>query len=107
MTVLSTPARFDQVIQQMGYSRLQFRQLLEQEMLIGQLRAGISGTGFVTDQQVQNFARLEMQTRDFATLTVPAQHEAIEVSDEQINEFYEAMPTVFVPQSRSSSNTSS
>ena len=57
------PARFDQVIQQMGYSRLQFRQLLEQEMLIGQLRAGISGTGFVTDQQVQNFARLEMQTR--------------------------------------------
>ena len=59
-------------------------------MLIGQLRAGISGTGFVTDQQVENFARLEMQTRDFATLTVPAQHEAIEVSDNQINEFYEA-----------------
>ncbi len=83
-------ARFDQVIQQMGYSRLQFRQLLEQEMLIGQLRAGISGTGFVTDQQVENFARLEMQTRDFATLTLPAQQEAIEVGDEQIKEYYEA-----------------
>lgn len=82
-------ARFDQVIQQMGYSRLQFRQLLEQEMLIGQLRAGISGTGFVTDQQVENFARLEMQTRDFETLTIPAQHETIEVSDEQIEEYYE------------------
>ncbi|MCQ2046189.1 PpiC-type peptidyl-prolyl cis-trans isomerase [Stutzerimonas stutzeri] len=83
-------ARFDQVIQLMGYSRLQFRQLLEQEMLIGQLRAGISGTGFVTDQQVDNFARLEMQTRDFATLTLPAQQEAIEVGDEQIKEYYEA-----------------
>ncbi|MCQ4261487.1 peptidylprolyl isomerase [Stutzerimonas stutzeri] len=83
-------ARFDQVIQQMGYSRLQFRQLLEQEMLIGQLRAGISGTGFVTDQQVDNFARLEMQTRDFETLTIPAQYESIEVSDEQIEEYYEA-----------------
>lgn len=83
-------ARFDQVIQQMGYSRLQFRQLLEQEMLIGQLRAGISGTGFVTDQQVEDFARLEMQTRDFATLTVPAQQDAVEVSDEQIKEYYEA-----------------
>lgn len=83
-------ARFDQVIQQMGYSRLQFRQLLEQEMLIGQLRAGISGTGFVTDQQVDNFARLEMQTRDFATLTLPVQQEAIEVGDEQIKEYYEA-----------------
>ncbi len=83
-------ARFDQVIQQMGYSRLQFRQLLEQEMLIGQLRAGISGTGFVTDRQVDNFARLERQTRDFATLTLPAQQEAIEVGDEQIKEYYEA-----------------
>ncbi|MCW8158603.1 peptidylprolyl isomerase [Stutzerimonas stutzeri] len=84
-----SPARFDQVIQQMGYSRLQFRQLLEQEMLIGQLRAGISGTGFVTDQQVESFARLEMQTRDFATLTVPAQHETIDVSDEQIQKYYD------------------
>ncbi len=82
-------ARFDQVIQQMGYSRLQFRQLLEQEMLIGQLRAGISGTGFVTDQQVENFARLEMQTRDFAMLTVPAQHETIDVSDERIQKYYD------------------
>ncbi|OCX94527.1 MAG: peptidylprolyl isomerase [Pseudomonas sp. CO183] len=82
-------ARFDQVIQQMGYSRLQFRQLLEQEMLIGQLRAGISGTGFVTDQQVENFARLEMQTRDFALFTVPAQHETIDVSDEQIQKYYD------------------
>ena len=83
-------ARFDQVIQQMGYSRLQFRQLLEQEMLIGQLRAGISGTGFVTDQQVENFARLEMQTRDFSTFTVPAQDEKIDVSDEQIQTYYAA-----------------
>lgn len=83
-------ARFDQVLQQMGYSRVQFRQLLEQEMLIGQLRAGISGTGFVTDQQVENFARLEMQTRDFDTLTVPARSDAIEVSDEQVSEYYEA-----------------
>ncbi len=83
-------ARFDQVLQQMGYSRVQFRQLLEQEMLIGQLRAGISGTGFVTDQQVENFARLEMQTRDFDTLTVPARSDTIEVSDEQISEYYEA-----------------
>ena len=41
--------RFDQVIRQLGYSRLQFRQMLTQEMLIGQVRAGIAGSGFVTD----------------------------------------------------------
>ncbi len=33
--------RFDQVIRQLGYSRLQFRQMLGQEMLIGQVRAGL------------------------------------------------------------------
>ncbi len=82
-------ARFDQVIQQMGYSRIQFRQLLEQEMLIGQLRAGISGTGFVTDQQVEDFARLEMQTRDFDTLAVKASVDDVTVSDEEIQQHYE------------------
>lgn len=49
--------RFDQVIRQMNYSRMQFRQMLGQEMLIGQLRAGLAGTGFVTDNELQSFAR--------------------------------------------------
>lgn len=82
-------ARFDQVIQQMGYTRLQFRDLLKQEMLIGQLRAGISGSGFVTDEQIEAFARLEQQTRDFATITVPANASAVEVSDVEVREHYE------------------
>src|SRR5476649_2728729 len=42
-------AAFDQVILQLGYSRMQFRQMLTQEMLIGQVRAGLAGSGFVTD----------------------------------------------------------
>ncbi len=36
-TASSAPERFDQVIRQLGYSRLQFRQMLAQEMLIGQV----------------------------------------------------------------------
>lgn len=83
-------ARFDQVIQQMGYTRMQFRQLLEQEMLIGQLRAGISGSGFVTDQQIERFAQLERQTRDFASITVAADGSAVQVSDEEARQYYEA-----------------
>ncbi|QLF91781.1 SurA N-terminal domain-containing protein [Pseudomonas sp. ABC1] len=82
--------RFDQVIQQMGYNRLQFRQLLEQELLIGQLRAGISGTGFVTDRQVADFARLEQQTRDFASIIVKSNPDVVEVSDEEISAYYSA-----------------
>ncbi|CAD5110343.1 SurA N-terminal domain-containing protein [Zestomonas carbonaria] len=80
---------FDQVIRQMGYTRLQFRQMLEQEMLIGQLRAGISGSGFVTDEEVQAFARLERQTRDFASLTIEADKAKVEVSDDEAKGYYE------------------
>ena len=62
--------RFDQVIRQMGYSRLQFRQMIEQEMRTSQLRAGIAGSAFITEQEAQAFARLERQTRDFSMLTI-------------------------------------
>ena len=82
-------ARFDQFIQQLGYNRLQFRDLLRQEMLVGQLQAGIGASGFVTDEQIEHFARLEQQTRDFAFITVPADDTAIEVSEQQAREYYE------------------
>ncbi|MGF6329804.1 peptidyl-prolyl cis-trans isomerase D [Pseudomonas sp. BS3782 TE3695] len=81
--------RFDQVIRQLGYSRLQFRQMLAQEMLIGQLRAGLAGSGFVTDAQVLAFARLEKQTRDFATLNVKADPAAVKLTDEEVKAYYD------------------
>ena len=84
-----SPERFDQVIRQLGYSRLQFRQMLAQEMLIGQLRAGLAGSGFVTDAQVLAFARLEKQTRDFATLTLKADPSAVKLTDEEVKAYYD------------------
>ncbi|MBD9590244.1 SurA N-terminal domain-containing protein [Pseudomonas sp. PDM03] len=81
--------RFDQVIRQLGYSRMQFRQMLAQEMLIGQLRAGLAGSGFVTDAQVLAFARLEKQTRDFATLNVKADPAAVKLTDDEVKAYYD------------------
>ena len=81
--------RFDQVIRQLGFSRLQFRQMLTQEMLIGQLRAGLAGSAFVTDTQVDAFARLEKQTRDFATLTFKADIAAAKVTDDEVKAHYD------------------
>lgn len=80
--------RFDQVIRQMGFDRLRFRQMLREEMLIGQLRAGLAGSAFVTDAEIKAFARLDRQTRDFAYLTVVADRAAVSVSDEQVESFY-------------------
>ncbi|HLD67231.1 MAG TPA: SurA N-terminal domain-containing protein, partial [Pseudomonas sp.] len=88
--------RFDQVIRQMGYSRLQFRQMLEEEMLIGQVRAGLSGSSFVTDEEVLAFARLENQTRDFASLALKAEPAKVTLSDDEIKAYYEAHADQFM-----------
>ena len=84
-----SPERFDQVIRQLGYGRLQFRNMLGEEMLIGQLRAGLAGSGFVTDEQVNAFARLEKQTRDFASLNIKADPAAVKLSDAEIKAYYD------------------
>ncbi len=81
--------RFDQVIRQLGYSRMQFRQMLTQEMLIGQVRAGLAGSGFVTDAEVLAFARLEKQTRDFATVNIKANPAAVKLTDDEVKAYYD------------------
>ena len=81
--------RFDQVIRQLGYSRMQFRQMLTQEMLIGQVRAGLAGSGFVTDAEVLAFARLEKQTRDFATVNIKADPATVKLTDDEVKAYYD------------------
>ncbi|HEY1029537.1 MAG TPA: SurA N-terminal domain-containing protein [Pseudomonas sp.] len=89
-------ARFDQVIRQMGYSRLQFRQMLEEEMLIGQLRAGLGASSFVTEQDARAFANLERQTRDFATRTIKADPASVELSDSDVSAYYDEHASEFM-----------
>ena len=88
--------RFDQVIRQMGYTRLQFRQMIEQEMRTGQLRAGIAATAFVTEQEAQAFADLDRQTRDFATLTIKPALDKVTVTDEDAKTYYSENASEFL-----------
>lgn len=92
--------RFDQVIRQLGFSRMDFRQMLGQEMLMGQVRAGIAGSAFVTDQQVDAFARLEKQTRDFAILTLPVNTAAVKVGDDEVKAHYDEHAKEFMSPER-------
>ena len=88
--------RFDQVIRQLGFNRMQFRQMLKQEMLIGQMRAGLAASSFVTDAEVTEFARIERQTRDFATMTIKADDAAVTLSDDDVKAYYEAQKSQFM-----------
>ncbi|TFY90310.1 peptidylprolyl isomerase [Pseudomonas kairouanensis] len=92
--------RFDQVIRQLGYSRMQFRQMMTQEMLIGQVRAGIAGSGFVTDAEVLAFARLEKQTRDFATVNIKADAAAVKLTDDEVKAYYDQHAKEFMTPDR-------
>lgn len=83
------PNRFDQVITRLGYSRLQFRQMFDQEMQINQLRAGLAGSAFVTDAQVDSFVQLERQPRDFATIRVRADETAVSLRNADIKAYYD------------------
>ncbi|MDP3845114.1 MAG: SurA N-terminal domain-containing protein [Pseudomonas sp.] len=89
---------FDQRIRQQGFTRMQFRQELEKDILTSQLQAGVAGSGFVTDEEIQAFARLEKQTRDFATLALKADPKAVKLSDEQLQAYYNERNSQFMSQ---------
>ncbi|MDO8695746.1 MAG: SurA N-terminal domain-containing protein [Pseudomonas sp.] len=89
---------FDQRIRQQGFTRMQFRQALEKDILASQLQAGVAGSGFVTDEEIQAFARLEKQTRDFATLALKADPKAVKLSDEQLQAYYNEHNSQFMSQ---------
>src|SRR5690606_21733907 len=75
--------RFDQVLQQQGLNRLQFRERLRQDVLVSQLQAALAASSFVTDAELQAFVSLDKQTRDFASQTIEADLSAVELTDEE------------------------
>ena len=82
--------RFDIVIRNMGLaSRMAFRDLVRQELLIAQLRNAYEATAFATPAERERLARLENQTRDFAVIEIPAQNEAVDISDDDVQRHYD------------------
>lgn len=90
--------RFDIVIRNMGMpSRMAFRDLVRQQLLITQYRNGYEATAFATPAERQQLADLENQTRDFSVIEVPVgDASAVSVSDEEIAEYYAANAQQFM-----------
>ena len=88
--------RFDEntyrrVVQLMGYTPQDFLTTTKELLAIEQLRAGIVDTGFLTDWELRQNARVLNQRRDLAYLTFDrnAFAESVEVDDEAIRLRYE------------------
>jgi peptidyl-prolyl cis-trans isomerase D len=82
-------ARFDQLLQQQGMNRMEFRERLRQDVLVSQLQATLAASNFVTDAELQAFVRLDKQTRDFASQTIVADAKTVELKDEEIKAYYD------------------
>lgn len=81
--------RFDVVIRNMGLnSRMEFRDLVRQELMLAQLRNAYQATSFATPAERQTLARLENQTRDFAVIELATDAASIDVADTEVEQYY-------------------
>ena len=82
-------ARFDQILQQQGMGRMEFRERLKQDVLVSQLQASLAASNFVTDAELENFVRLDKQTRDFASQTIHIDTKSVDISDDELKVYYD------------------
>jgi len=74
-----------------GMSQRGFEQLIREEYVMDQFRDAIIDTAFVTPKELADKARLEDQKRNIDYVTIPAANftSSIEVSEEEIKQYYE------------------
>ena len=89
--------RFDQdlylyTIRDQGYTSGNFLEMLKGDMLVEQYVRGFIASGFTTETEVDLLASISEQQRDYYYLTLPLQAsaDAVDLSDEQIENYYQA-----------------
>lgn len=90
--------RYEFVLRQMGYTPNSYNKLLRGDLLGSQFMQGVANTGFSTEGENQLLASITEQTRDFYYLTIPRAPilEAISITDEEIEAFYESNTNQFM-----------
>lgn len=85
------PELFRGLVLQSGFSPLEYRRLLREELLIGQLSSGFSQTAFITSQELDRATALAEQQRDIAFLRLPVSdyRTNIDISEQDIQDYYE------------------
>lgn len=107
-TILELPAfqfggqfsndRYLQVIRQMGYQADGFREYLREEMTRSQLVSALAGTDFTLSNELSQAVGLQQQQRaiDYVVLDNNAYKAQVEVSDEEIQEYYDLNQAQFL-----------
>lgn len=101
MQAFQSEGKFDASIYQaqlgsQGYSPAGFEQEFRRTQSMDQLQTAINTTAFTIPAQQKQFLNLSNQTRKIRLLTRAFESEAYEVSDEEIEEFYQANLTRYM-----------
>ena len=82
--------QFIMMVQSLNISPMQFRNLLQDEMILQQIQSGITATEFVTLAEIKRLIALENQKRDIAWLTLDVGRvlNSIEPTEDQIKTYY-------------------
>lgn len=85
------------LLSSMGLSPAGYRLTLSQEMLLNQILAAYSASGFVTNQELEHLAALVHQKRSFrhVSLSLDSQGADIEISDDDIKAYYDSNQDAF------------
>lgn len=85
------PNRFQAVIRNVGMTPMMYREQLREEVLMAQHQNGVLASSFLLSDELDRIAALDRQTRSFKTRTfsVDAVKDEIEVTDAEIEAFYD------------------
>lgn len=81
-----------------GFTPMSFKQTLQEDMVIGQVRSGLSGSEFATPAELALNARIAGEQRDLRYLTIPRENFSSpgEVTESEIADYYAANSEAFL-----------
>ncbi len=87
-----SPDRYKNVLRTNGYTPAYFKQLLTNDMVIQQMNAGVAGSNFVTQQELDQVAAIVGQKRSFRYLLLPKEKvlSQVSISDEEVQDYYDS-----------------
>lgn len=93
-----SPELYRNLLANAGYSPTYFKESLRSDLLLNQMRSGLTGSEFVTDAELAMNTRVVMEQRDVAYFTIPSDKFAdVEAPAEQdIQAYYDAQQAQFM-----------
>ena len=85
-----SPEMYKSLLASAGFTPASFKSALRDDLILGQVRAGLAGSDFATPAELALTARVVAEQRDVRYLTLPLAPylDAVEVSEEDLEAFY-------------------